>query len=184
MATATAKFSLPEWIQSIRFGDGCGKEHKPDKDGVVSCADCAAVAPNHTFHNPEVPAELFGPEAEWPANATTQLSHTPSSPVADSPRPRNFVERAETTVEELEAEIERLKAQVAAKKDVGVAAVADVGGGGSQSTVSGGGSRVAPAVRAHAESLGVDLETVTGTGKGGAVTKKDVDAAAVAKEEA
>lgn len=37
------------------------------------------------------------------------------------------------------------------------------------------------AARAHAESLGVDLSKIGGTGKGGAVTKSDIEAAIAAR---
>ncbi|MDT3737348.1 MAG: dihydrolipoamide acetyltransferase family protein [Denitratisoma sp.] len=41
--------------------------------------------------------------------------------------------------------------------------------------------RISPAARKHAEELGVDIETVAGTGPEGAVTLADVEQAAVAK---
>jgi pyruvate/2-oxoglutarate dehydrogenase complex dihydrolipoamide acyltransferase (E2) component len=37
------------------------------------------------------------------------------------------------------------------------------------------------AARSHAESLGVDLSKIGGTGKGGAVTKSDIEAAIAAR---
>jgi 2-oxoisovalerate dehydrogenase E2 component (dihydrolipoyl transacylase) len=40
-----------------------------------------------------------------------------------------------------------------------------------------GTARAAPAVRAHAASLGVDLTALSGSGPGGAITRADVDAA-------
>lgn len=44
----------------------------------------------------------------------------------------------------------------------------------------GGAARAAPAVRARARALGVDLTSVTGSGPGGSVTMADVEAAATA----
>ena len=59
------------------------------------------------------------------------------------------------------------------------------GGGGASGGVSGGVSggkvRAAPALRRLANQHGVDLQTVTGTGPGGRITKDDVDAAIAAR---
>ena len=170
-----AAFKLPSWVHSVVFGDGCGESHKPDKNGEVRCDACAAAVLNHTFHNPEPPEELKAPEAEWPAGAVEQVPQVRTI-VADAPRPVQFVERPETTVEELEAEIARLRAEVAAR-GASPSEVPDVGGGGSQGP-SRSAPGIAPAVRAHAEKLGVDLASVAGSGKNGAITKADVTAAA------
>ena len=48
-------------------------------------------------------------------------------------------------------------------------------------TVSGGRRRISPAARKHAEELGVDIETVAGSGPEGSVTLADVEQAAAAK---
>src|SRR5579872_7433154 len=135
------KFRIPEWVESIVFGDGCGKPHKPDKNGEVSCDECAAVAQNHTFHSPE------GSDATAPVNVVE-----PVRPVtADAVRAVDGVMDApQTTVEELEA---AQALQLVPEPKV----------------------QAAPAVRARADELGVNLALVKGSGKSGGITIADVE---------
>lgn len=77
----TATFQLPDHVREVTFGDGCGKSHKPDKNGKVQCDECAAVAGNYTFHAPPPPDAVANPDLHHEVvNQFTGPEQTPTEP--------------------------------------------------------------------------------------------------------